>query len=313
VSQKPQVLAIVGLTGTGKTELACRVARRVNAEVISVDSMQVYRGMDIGTAKPSAEIRREIPHHGLDLIDPDGVMSAGHFARYARDVAHEILARGRRVILCGGTGLYARAFAGGLIGNIAADPGIRAELAARDLEELQRELHLCDPASAERIHPRDRVRIERAIEAFLLTRRPLSAHMAKHRFEDQPFEMRWLCLTMERDPLWRRIQKRVAGMFRAGLVDEVRGLHAAGYGPCLRPLQAIGYREVGALLQGKMTEEEAREAIFVATRRYAKRQRTWFRAEPGIKWIDASHPEQALKAALQQSVQADCPGPGATG
>jgi tRNA dimethylallyltransferase len=159
--------------------LACQVARRIDAEVISVDSMQVYRGMDIGTAKPPAELRAEIPHHGLDLVAPDEAMSAGRFASYARSVARQILERGRQVILCGGTGLYARAFAGGLIGGIVADPEIREELGRLGLEELRAELQACDPVSAQRIHPRDRVRIERAIEAHRLTNRTLSAQVAE--------------------------------------------------------------------------------------------------------------------------------------
>jgi tRNA dimethylallyltransferase len=280
--------------------LACQVARRIDAEVISVDSMQVYRGMDIGTAKPPAELRAEIPHHGLDLVAPDEAMSAGRFASYARSVARQILERGRQVILCGGTGLYARAFAGGLIGGIVADPEIREELGRLGLEELRAELQACDPVSAQRIHPRDRVRIERAIEAHRLTNRTLSAQVAEHGFQDRPFDLRWVGLSLERDLLWSRIRRRVDRMFAAGFVEEVRGLHAAGYGPELRPLQAIGYREVGELLAGRMREEEAREAVFVSTRRYAKRQRTWFRAEAGLVWVDATDPESALVSTLKR-------------
>jgi tRNA dimethylallyltransferase len=294
------VLAIVGPTGTGKTELASEVARRTGAEVISVDSMQVYRGMDIGTAKASRELRAEIPHHGIDLVNPDEPMSAGRFATYARQVANEILARGRRVILCGGTGLYARAFAGGLVDGIDARPEIRAELRQRGLDELYAELRACDPVSAQRIHPRDRVRIERALEVHQLVQRPLSAELAEHGFRDRPFDVYWLGLSLERDPLWRRLRERVDRMFASGLVEEVRALYAAGYGPTLRPLQAIGYREVGSLLAGRMTESEARDAIWVATRRYAKRQRTWFRAEPGLVWLDAERPESLVEATLRR-------------
>ncbi len=297
---RPRVLAIVGPTGTGKTELACEVARRSGGEVISVDSLQVYRGLDIGTAKPLPELRAEIPHHGIDLVNPDEAMSAGRFAGYARAVASEIGARGRPVILCGGTGLYARAFAGGLVEGLEAQPEIRAELRRHRLEDLYSELRMCDPVSAQRIHPNDRVRIERALEVQRAGQRPLSAQHAQHGFRDRPFDVRWLGVFRERDPLWQRLRERVDRMFAQGLVEEVRALHAAGYGPSLRPLQSIGYREVGWLLAGRLSEPEAREAIWVATRRYAKRQRTWFRAEPGLVWVDAQRAERALEHALRQ-------------
>ncbi len=255
MGERLRVLAIVGPTGTGKTELACEVARRSGAEVISVDSLQVYRGMDIGTAKPSRQLRAEVPHHGIDLVNPDEPMSAGRFASYARGVAREISARGRPVILCGGTGLYARAFAGGLVKGPDAQPEIRAKLRGCRLEDLYAELRSCDPVSAERIHPNDRVRIERALEVHRLGHRPLSTQQAQHGFRDRPFDVRWLGVFLERDSLWRRLRERVDCMFARGLVEEVRALYAAGYGPRLRPLQAIGYREVGWFLAGRNSED----------------------------------------------------------
>lgn len=292
---RPRVLAIVGLTGTGKTELACRVAERVDAEIISVDSMQVYRGMDIGTAKPSAEQRARVPHHGIDVVDPDDPMSAGRFAVLARGAAAGILARGRPLILCGGTGLYARAFAGGLIEGAASDASVRARLEARDSDDLYRELERRDPGTARATPRENRVRIVRALEALELTGRPASEQRAAHGFADRPYDVRWLALGLEREALWARIEQRVSRMFDAGWVDEVRSLHAAGYGPELRPLRAIGYREIGQLLAGELREPEAREAITLATRQYAKRQRTWFNAEPGLEWLDAEAPAADLE------------------
>ncbi len=288
--ERPRVLALVGLTGTGKTELACRVATRIDAEVISADSMQVYRGMDIGTAKPSPGQRERVPHHIIDVVDPDDPMSAGRYAALARDAAEPIHARGRPVILCGGTGLYARAFAGGLIAGAASDSALRAELEAREAADLYRELEARDPATARATPPQNKVRVVRALEALTLAGRPASQQRAEHGFADRPYDVRWLALGLEREVLWRRTESRVARMFASGLVDEVRGLHAAGYGPELRPLRAIGYREIGELLAGEIDEPEAREAISLATRQYAKRQRTWFNAEPGIEWLDAESP-----------------------
>ncbi len=297
------MLAIVGPTGTGKTELACALARRCGGEVISADSMQVYRGMDVGTAKPSAALRAEIAHHALDLVRPDEPMSAGIWLAHARRAAFDLVSRGRPLILCGGTGLYARAFARGLVGGIESDPGLRAELEARDSAELRAELARVDPASAVRIAPRDRVRLVRALEAQRLAGRPLSEQHAAHGFRDEPFEVRWLALDLERDALWTRLHARTERMFQDGLVEEVRALHAAGFGPELRPLRAIGYREVGALLRGELTREGAQEAVLLATRRFAKRQRTWFRSEPGLAWLDAGRPAEALEIALAALAQ----------
>ena len=303
MNERRRVVAIVGPTGTGKTELACEVARRCGGEVISVDSLQVYRGMDIGTDKPSPTLQAEIPHHGIDLVNPDERTSAGHFARYARQAAEGVLGRGRPLILCGGTGLYARAFAGGLVEGLDAVPEIRDRLRRSSLDELYAELCACDPISAQRIHARDRVRIERALEVHRVLQRPLSAEHRRHGFRDRPFDVRWLGVFLERDLLWKRLRERVDRMFRRGFVDEVRGLHAAGYGPSLRPLQSIGYREVGWLLEGRASEEETREAVWVSTRRYAKRQRTWFRAEPGLVWFDGEQSQTIVDEALSQLCQ----------
>jgi len=297
---RPRVVALVGPTGTGKTELACAVARITGAEIVSADSMQVYRGMDIGTAKPSAAQRAEIPHHGIDLVAPDEPMSAGRWAEAARAAAREIAARGRPILLVGGTGLYARAFAGGLIGGVESDPALRRELEARATEELRAELARCDPAAAARIPPADRVRTVRALEALRLGARPISEQQAGHAFADRPFDVRFLALALDRDVLSARLRARVAGMFAAGLADEVRALHAAGYGRELRSLRAIGYREACALVAGELGRDEAIERAWIATRRYAKRQRTWFRAEPGLEWLDAADRERAVARVLAE-------------
>jgi len=256
--------------------------------------------MDIGTAKPSAELRGRVPHHALDLVAPDEPMSAGRWAAVARRAAAEIHARGRPVLLVGGTGLYARAFAGGLIRDAESDPALRAGLEARDTDDLRAELARRDPGAAERIPARDRVRTVRALEALALGARPITEQHAQHRFGDRPFDVRWIGLALERDTLAQRLRARVAAMFAAGWVDEVRGLYAAGYAAKLRPLQSIGYREIGALLAGELDEVSARERTWIATRRYAKRQRTWFRAEPELDWIDADAREAAAERVLAE-------------
>ncbi len=297
---RPRVVAIVGPTGTGKTELACAAARATGAEIISADSMQVYRGLDIGTAKPSAALRAEIPHHGLDLVAPDESMSAGRWAELARRAAFEIAARGRPILLVGGTGLYARAFAGGLIAGVGSNPDLRAELESRSSADLRAELETVDSVAAARIASGDRVRTVRALEVARLGRAPISHAQASHAFGDRPFELVWLGLAVERERLAARLRTRVQAMFDQGLVAELAGLYAAGYAPDLRPLRAIGYREAGELLAGRANEVEAIELAWIATRRYAKRQRTWFRAEPELDWLDADAHEPALARVLRE-------------
>ena len=295
---RPRVLAIVGLTGTGKTELACAVARRVGAEVISADSMQVYRGLDLGTAKPSVALRREIPHHAVDVVAPDDPMTAGRYTALARRAAFDIQSRGRAIVLCGGTGLYARAFAHGLVDSVASDPETRHKLEAETTESLRRELESRDPAAARAIQPGDRVRTVRALEVMQLSGRRFSEYTAEHAFADRPFDVRWLAVELEREVLWRALRERTELMFRKGLVDEVSALRAQGYAEA-RPLQSIGYRQAGELLDGIRSESEAIDDTYLATRQYARRQRTWFNAEPACVWLDASKPDAALRRALQ--------------
>jgi tRNA dimethylallyltransferase len=298
MTTRPRVVAIVGPTGAGKTELACAVARETGAEIISADSMQVYRGMDIGTAKPSPSLRAEIPHHGLDLVAPDEPMSAGRWAELARAAALAIAARSRPILLVGGTGLYARAFAGGLIAGVGSDARVRAELEARSTDELRAELEAGDAAAAARIPRADRVRTVRALEVLRLGAGRISDAHARHRFADRPFELVWLGLAVDRERLAARLRARVEAMFAQGLVAELAALHAAGFAPSLRPLRAIGYREAGELLAGRISEAEAIERAWIATRRYAKRQRTWFRAEPELDWLDADSREHARERVL---------------
>lgn len=225
-------------------------------------------------------------------------MSAGRFAALAREAARTAHARGRVVILCGGTGLYARAFAGGLVEGVTGEPALRAELEALPAAQLLERLRELDPDLAQRVHPNNHVRLVRYVEIASLGGRAASERHARHGFGDRPFDVAWLGLDLPREALWPRLRARVDAMFEAGWIDEVRRLRAAGHGPELKSMQAIGYREIGAMLDAGVGEGEVREQIWWATRRYARRQRTWFRSEPGMEWIDARERATALERAL---------------
>ncbi|BDV43013.1 tRNA dimethylallyltransferase [Geotalea uraniireducens] len=289
-AERVKLVVIQGPTASGKSELAVRLAEQWNGEIINADSMQVYRGMDIGTAKPSAELRRRVPHHLLDIVDPDYNFSAADFQARATAAIADIHRRGRRAFVVGGTGLYLKALTRGLVDSPRGEGALRQELEERFDREggelLLRELALADPATAERLHPNDRVRIVRALEVFLLTGRPFSTFHEEHRFAEEPYECLNLGLMVDREVLYRRVEERVEAMLAAGLVNEVRRLLAAGYSPELKALRSIGYKEVCAALAGEYPWEEAVRLIKRDTRRYAKRQLTWFKRETAIIWVE---------------------------
>ena len=283
------VVALVGPTGTGKTALALRIAERLDAEIVNCDSRQVYRHLDIGTAKPSAEERRAVPHHLFDVVDPDQGFDCARYRELARAAIADIRARGRRVVLVGGTGLYLKVLRYGLAPAPPRDAALRRRL--QDMEDaepgaLHRRLAGRDPAAAARLHPHDRVRLIRALEVGELTGTTLSARQAAHGFRAAELECRVIGLTMERAALRARLDARCRAMLEAGLVDEVRALWQRGFGPELAPLQSIGYREIGAHLRGECDLERALADMQRATHRFAKRQRTWFRADPTVDWIE---------------------------
>jgi len=285
-----RILALVGPTGVGKTELALQLAERLDAEIVNADSRQVYRHLDIGSAKPTPAQQARVPHHVLDVVDPDEWFDCARYRELALRAIDDIHARGKRVLLVGGTGLYVKVLTGGLCAAPARDPALRAELAADEQAHpgsLHRRLQALDPPSAARLHPHDHVRIVRALEVVLLSGRALSAWQSGHAFGDRHLTVVTIGVNLERATLFERINRRCGAMIDAGLVDEVRRVWARGFGPELAPLRSIGYREVGAHLRGELTLDAAIDAMARATRRLAKRQLTWFRALPDLRWCDA--------------------------
>ncbi len=289
------VIILGGPTAVGKTELALQLARQLRGEIISADSRQLYRGLDIGTAKPSAAERAEVPHHFIDMLEPDQPFNAGMFQKKARALIDELRKKGRGVIVCGGTGLYIRALLRGMIPLEADMSGEREQLAgelrSRGLEALYHELEQVDPLSAGRIDPADARRITRALEIFRATGKTFSFWLGQPQ-TPAPFPFLYVALNRPRAELYDRINRRVDKMLAAGLVDEVRELVARGHA-AENALNTVGYKEVMAFLRGELSRDEMAELIKRNTRRYAKRQMTWFRKEPDIIWLEAGRDDLA--------------------
>lgn len=301
------LIVVCGPTASGKTALALELARRFETEIVSADSRQVYRGMDIGTAKATGEERSLVPHHLIDVVNPDQDFTTADFVRLARQAIAGIHDRGRLPMLVGGTGLYIRALTEGLLAAPGADQGLRRQLLAEESTEgegtLHRRLQQVDPALAERLTPRDRVRIVRALEVFLLSGRPFSDLQGEHAFGEQSYELFKVGLSPDRDELNSIIDRRVEAMMAAGLLDEVRGLLAKGYDPALKAMQTIGYRECLRHLQGELSLAEAVTLIQRDTRRYAKRQVTWFRKDKTINWVDSLRESVKIQTLIEDFMQ----------
>jgi tRNA dimethylallyltransferase len=284
----PPLVAVAGPTGSGKSALALEIASTFDGEVVNCDSLQVYRYFDIGTAKLAPAERRGIPHHLLDIINPDEVFTAGEYARLARLAIADISARGRLPVVAGGTGFYLRALLDGLFEGPSRDQGLRDRLAAREgrrAGSLHRILRRFDREAASRIHPNDIPKVTRALEVCLLTRRPVSQLFREGRDALQGYRTLKIGLMPDRDALYESLDGRCAGMFESGLLDEVKGILALGYAPTCKPFESHGYKQALQLLQGELTPKEA---VFYAqrnTRNYAKRQMTWFRKEADMAWF----------------------------
>jgi len=297
--RKPKIVIITGPTATGKSALALKLARRFGGQIVNADSMQVYRGMNIGTAKPTPEEREGIPHHLYDIVDPDEVFNAASYRKSALPLLKDLSSAGVLPFLVGGTGLYIKVLLGGLLECPAGDPAYRESL-LREVELkgapfLHDRLRRLDPEAAARIHPNDRVRVTRALEIINSTGRPLSALIRAHRFSDKPFNALKICLQMDREHLYHRIDLRCESMLENGLIEETKDLLEKGYSPEIKPMKSIGYRHVVQYLQGRWTLRETLSSFQRDTRRYAKRQLTWFRSDSEMVWMAARDPEPIIR------------------
>ncbi len=286
----PKLLVICGPTASGKSDLALRLAHRLDGEIINADSMQIYRGMDIGTAKPSPDQQNGIPHHLLNIVEPDRPFSAADFADAADAAICDIHTRGKRTVVVGGTGLYIRSLLKGLVDSPAGTEEIRRELHAEAAqhgnEAMLEELRRVDPELAERMHPNNLIRIIRALEVYRQTGIPLSRYQQEHGFSRQRYRSLQIGIDVERPLLYSRIDQRVDRMIAEGLQQEVQTLLDHGYSPDLKALRAIGYKEMTAFLTGEHDFNEAIRLIKRNTRHYAKRQLTWFKADQDILWLE---------------------------
>jgi len=293
---RPKIVIVLGPTAVGKSEVALHLAKSLNGEIVNADSQQVYRLMDIGTGKPSKADRERIRHHLVDIVAPNEEFNAALFRRLATESIRQIHARGRNVIVCGGTGLYLKALTRGLFEGPGQDPEVRQaleqEITANGVASLYQRLERIDPTVGSSIHPNDRQRIVRALEVYRLTGRPLSEWQKEHGFQENPFAIFKIGLLRERAELYNFINLRCERMIEEGLLEEIRGLVERGFDLDLKPLRSVGYRQMGQVLRGTESMNDAIEEMKQETRHLAKRQLTWFRRDDEIRWF---HPEGQSK------------------
>jgi tRNA dimethylallyltransferase len=299
----PRLLVLVGPTAVGKTAVAMELARRLNGEIVSADSMQIYKYLDIGTGKPTPAERAAVPHHLIDFVEPDQPYSVADFKDDAERAFADIWRRGKQPLLVGGTGLYIRAIVQGLtFAGGPGDPELRQRLWAEAEAEGNRALHArlaeVDPETAARLHPNQRKQIIRALEVYERTGRPLSQWHAQAGQSPPAYALRRFALTMERSRLYERINARVKAMFEAGWVEEVRALQARGYDERLPAMRSLGYGRILAYLRGETDLATALARTQQDTRRFAKRQYTWFRADPANEWLTVTGVESTAEEIL---------------
>jgi tRNA dimethylallyltransferase len=285
---RPKLIVIAGPTASGKSSIAVNLAIHFDGEIINSDSMQVYRGMDVGTAKLLLEDRKGVAHHMIDIVDPDEDFNASRYRSLAEPIIKDIIGRKRVCFVVGGTGLYIKALLGGLLKCPPVNMKIRKELIRECEENGSRSLHerlkMLDPVSALNIHPNDSIRVIRAIEIIHLTDQTLSSLIVKHDFKERPFYALKICIYLERDQLYEKINNRSLLMIKSGLFEETNRLLQKGYSSDLRSMNSLGYRHAIKYLRGECGLEETILELQKDTRRYAKRQLTWFRADQEMIW-----------------------------
>jgi tRNA dimethylallyltransferase len=296
---KPKIIIICGPTGIGKTSTAIELAEKLNGEIIGADSMQIYRYMDIGTAKPTAEEQRQVTHHMIDLVDPDEHFDAVQYAKLAREKVLQLHRKRIISFVVGGTGLYIKALIHGLFESQPINPEIRkrlnAEAAEQGSEFLYHRLKNRDPETAERLHPSDTYRIIRALETVEATAKRISEYHQNHQFIETPYTVLKIGLNMDRKKLYERINARVDMMIAAGFVDEVRKLLDLGYTAELKSMQSIGYRHMVDYIEGRLSWKDCLRTLKRDHRRYAKRQLTWFGADTEIIWKEPKQVKEIMK------------------
>jgi tRNA dimethylallyltransferase len=301
------LVAIAGPTGSGKSELALWVAERFNGEILNCDSVQIYRYFDIGTAKIAVQDRRGIPHHMIDAADPDQVFTAGDFARAGRPILHDIASRGRLPVVTGGTGFYLRALLDGLAPGPRRDEDLRHRLQARETRRpgsIHRLLRRIDPPTAARMHPNDVPKVIRALEICLSARRTASEIFAAGREALEGFRALKIGLFPDREQLYQRLESRMEAMFAAGLIDETAAILARGYAQTCKPFESIGYKQALQALNGDLSPKDALFYAKRETRRYAKRQMTWFRQEPGLEIVCGFGNEASIAGIVEDRIRA---------
>ena len=295
VRARRPLVALVGPTAAGKSRIAVQVAKRFDTDVLTADSRQVYRGMDIGTDKPTAEDRQGVPHRLIDLADPDQVFNTGWYRQAALAEIERLYAARQLPLVVGGTGLYVRTLIRGLCPAPPADLQVRAELAQisreRGRDGLYAELARVDPGTAARLHPNDEAKVIRALEVYRLTGQSISSMHRQHGFQELSFTPLLIGLHREKEALYRRIEARIDWQLAHGMVEETRTLLARGYGRHLGAMKGLGYRQVAAYLAGEYDHDEMVRRFKRDTRHFAKRQMTWFRKEPGIAWLSIEEDE----------------------
>ncbi len=304
---RPRMVILLGPTGVGKSKSAIALAEQLGGEIINADSMQVYRFMDIGTAKPTSEEQRRVKHHLIDLVNPDQPFNAALYRTLGRRAADQLHQEGRPVFVTGGTGLYIRALTQGLFRSPPVDPGVRKRL-KHEAEErgkgfLFERLKEVDPKTSQHIHPHDLFRVIRALEVFESTGTPLSFFHEQHRFGERPYLTLKVGLETDRKELYYRIDERVDRMIERGLLEEVRGLLRMGYGPELKPMRSLGYKQMVQFLFNQIGWEEAVRQMKRDTRHYARRQWTWFKADPEVHWYEESSDRKRILSEVKSFLE----------